>query len=113
LFYGFVFWIWFWIWFGFGFGFGFPTLTPQIFLLLKLEDVMDGDYRACVRDALPKLSKELVWKIWFELAQIEHRRGLLDESNAAYVQAARICPASSLWKVKREFHSLRLRFAIG
>lgn len=47
---------------------------------------MDGDYRACVKDALPKLSKELVWKIWFELAQIEHRRGLITESNAAYVQ---------------------------
>ena len=37
-------------------------------------------------NALPKLSKELVWKIWFELAQIEHRRGLIAESNAAYVQ---------------------------
>lgn len=60
---------------------------------------MDGDYRACVRDALPKLSKELVWKIWFELAQIEHRRGLIEESNAAYVQSARVCPPSSLWKV--------------
>jgi la-related protein 1 len=76
-----------------------PTYGPLIFLLLKLEDLMDGDYRACVKDALPKLSKELVWKIWFELAQIEHRRGLIAESNAAYVQAAKSCPNSSVWKV--------------
>eukprot|EP01126_Amoeba_proteus_P006986 TRINITY_DN12471_c0_g1_i5.p1 TRINITY_DN12471_c0_g1~~TRINITY_DN12471_c0_g1_i5.p1 ORF type:complete len:664 (-),score=182.42 TRINITY_DN12471_c0_g1_i5:166-2157(-) len=76
-----------------------PTYGPLYFLALKLDERLKREYNKRVMDALPRLSKELVWKIWLELAQIEHRQGNLVHSNKAYVHAICHCPKNLKWKV--------------
>jgi tetratricopeptide (TPR) repeat protein len=52
-----------------------------------------------VERACQAISKELVWKIYFEAAQIEERAGNLGLSRAAYVRSVEHCPENLLWKV--------------
>lgn len=41
-----------------------------------------------------------MWKLYFELAQIEDRKGALDKARESYVKAVLSCPSSSLvWKI--------------
>eukprot|EP01128_Nolandella_sp_AFSM9_P001820 TRINITY_DN12228_c0_g1_i1.p1 TRINITY_DN12228_c0_g1~~TRINITY_DN12228_c0_g1_i1.p1 ORF type:complete len:1218 (-),score=268.97 TRINITY_DN12228_c0_g1_i1:495-4148(-) len=73
---------------------------PLWFLALSLEELIGLDYRARVANALPNLSQELVWKLFFELAQIEERKKYPKECRKAYVNAVLACNSPSLlWKI--------------
>eukprot|EP01130_Rhizamoeba_saxonica_P003557 TRINITY_DN1490_c0_g1_i2.p1 TRINITY_DN1490_c0_g1~~TRINITY_DN1490_c0_g1_i2.p1 ORF type:complete len:770 (+),score=160.99 TRINITY_DN1490_c0_g1_i2:202-2511(+) len=76
-----------------------PNYGPLWFLALKIEEVLDGDYRQVVKSALDELSKELIWKLYYELAQIEDRKGNHSECLKAYVKSVLNCPANLVWKV--------------
>eukprot|EP01125_Pyxidicula_operculata_P012901 TRINITY_DN424_c2_g1_i1.p1 TRINITY_DN424_c2_g1~~TRINITY_DN424_c2_g1_i1.p1 ORF type:complete len:848 (+),score=203.64 TRINITY_DN424_c2_g1_i1:201-2546(+) len=77
-----------------------PSYGPLWFLALKIEELMGLDYEQRVKNAIPHLSKELVWKLYFELAQIYDRRGDLQEARKSYVQSVLSCPAPNLvWKI--------------
>jgi hypothetical protein len=55
--------------------------------------------RQTVERAIQHISKELIWKLYFEAAQAEERAGNFDVCRAAYVEAVRNCPENLLWKV--------------
>eukprot|EP01125_Pyxidicula_operculata_P020859 TRINITY_DN7835_c0_g1_i2.p1 TRINITY_DN7835_c0_g1~~TRINITY_DN7835_c0_g1_i2.p1 ORF type:complete len:910 (+),score=161.15 TRINITY_DN7835_c0_g1_i2:140-2869(+) len=77
-----------------------PSYGPLWFLALKIEERLDKDYNKRVEEGVPHLSKELVWKIYFELAQIEERKGNREKCNRAYVQSVLNCPSKNLvWKI--------------
>ena len=46
-----------------------------------------------------RISKDLIWKLWFESAQVEERNGNLLRSRAAYVQSVKTCAPNLRWKV--------------
>ena len=54
---------------------------------------------ALVERGVRSISKDLVWKLWFEAAQVEERAGNLSRSRAAYVQSVRACAPNLRWKV--------------
>jgi len=77
-----------------------PSYGPLWFLAIKLDERLDKDYTKRVEEAVPNLSKELVWKIYFELAQIEERRNNYKACYKAYVQSVLNCPSRNLiWKI--------------
>uniref|UniRef100_A0A6B2KYS8 Pre-mRNA-splicing factor Syf1/CRNKL1-like C-terminal HAT-repeats domain-containing protein n=1 Tax=Arcella intermedia TaxID=1963864 RepID=A0A6B2KYS8_9EUKA len=77
-----------------------PSYGPLWFLAIKLEERLGKDFTKRVEEAVPNLSKELVWKIYFELAQIEERKGNFKNCYKAYVQSVLNCPSRNLvWKV--------------
>lgn len=45
------------------------------------------------------ISKELVWKVYFEAAQMEERVGCLDHARLRLYDAVDHCPANLLWKI--------------
>jgi len=66
-------------------------------------------HRYCRRDlnkvrdiaakAISSISKELVWKVYFEMAQIEDRAGNFTLARQNYVKAVDAAPDNLLWKV--------------
>lgn len=55
--------------------------------------------RNLVERGVRHISKDLVWKLWFESAQVEERNGNLLRSRAAYVKSVATCAANLRWKV--------------
>ena len=55
--------------------------------------------RSLVERGVRHISKDLVWKLWFESAQVEERAGFLHKSRAAYVKSVGTCAANLRWKV--------------
>ena len=55
--------------------------------------------RSLVERGVRHISKDLVWKLWFECAQVEERHGNLLRSRAAYVRSVAACPPNLRWKV--------------
>ena len=75
---------------------------PLWFGVLRLRERLQYPIKALQAsaiDALRNVSKELIWKFWYELAQIETRGGELRLAREAYVMAVRHCPNNLLWKV--------------
>jgi len=55
--------------------------------------------RAHVERGVRHISKDLVWKLWFEAAQVEERNGNLARSRSAYVKSVGACAPNLRWKV--------------
>ena len=55
--------------------------------------------RETIQRATKVISKELVWKVYFESAQLEERACEYDNARAAYVQSILHCPKNLRWKV--------------
>ena len=55
--------------------------------------------RALVDRGVKHISKDLIWKLWFECAQVEERNGHLHRARAAYVRSVANCAANLRWKV--------------
>jgi len=66
------------------------TSTPQELLRAT---------RALVDRGVKHISKDLVWKLWFECAQLEERNGHLQRARAAYVRSVANCAPNLRWKV--------------
>ena len=45
------------------------------------------------------ISKDLVWKLWFECAQVEERNGHLQRARIAYMHSVATCASNLRWKV--------------
>lgn len=80
-----------------------PRYGPLWFSALRLYEKTSNGFlettRNTVERACQSISKELMWKIYFEAAQIEERAGNLGLSRAAYVKSVEHCPENLLWKV--------------
>jgi len=55
--------------------------------------------RSLVERGVRHISKDLVWKLWYESAQVEERNGHLHRSRAAYVKSVATCAVNLRWKV--------------
>ena len=83
-----------------------PRYGPLWFCALRLHECAPRERsdqmratRALVERGVRSISKDLVWKLWFEAAQVEERAGNLSRSRAAYVQSVRACAPNLRWKV--------------
>lgn len=80
-----------------------PRYGPIWFTLLRLyERICHGDLTnvyVVASKAVAYLPKELCWKLYFELAQIEDRFGRFKQAREAYVQAVSLCPKHLQWKI--------------
>ena len=83
-----------------------PRYGPLWFCALRLLECAPRERsdqmratRALVERGVRSISKDLVWKLWFEAAQVEERAGNLSRSRAAYVQSVRACAPNLRWKV--------------
>jgi la-related protein 1 len=77
-----------------------PLWFSAFHLLEKLSK--DGDMtkvRKAINDAVECISKELVWKVYFESAQIEERANNLEAARAAYVKSVDAALENLRWKV--------------
>jgi tetratricopeptide (TPR) repeat protein len=52
-----------------------------------------------VECSVNSISKELVWKLYNEAAQMEDRANRIDEARKYYVKAVQNCPRNLIWKV--------------
>lgn len=80
-----------------------PRYGPLWFCALRLHEKMSPNngeiIRQTVNQALESISKELVWKLYFEAAQIAERSLDLPTARSYYVKAVFNCPKNLLWKV--------------
>ena len=82
-----------------------PRYGPLWFCALRLyestsrpQDLVRAT-RALVDRGVKHISKDLVWKLWFECAQVEERNGHLQRARTAYVRSVANCAANLRWKV--------------
>eukprot|EP00047_Mylnosiga_fluctuans_P014572 m.39636 g.39636 ORF g.39636 m.39636 type:complete len:1221 (-) comp5570_c0_seq2:480-4142(-) len=79
-----------------------PRYGPLWFVALRLLEKLQYrlvDLRSTISRALQVVSRELVWKVWYERAQFEARAGLLGDARVAYANAIRYCPPNLRWKI--------------
>lgn len=82
-----------------------PRYGPLWFCALRLLECVTprGEVMAATRAHVERgvrhISKDLVWKLWFESAQVEERSGQLLRSRAAYVKSVAACAPNLRWKV--------------
>ena len=82
-----------------------PRYGPLWFCALRLyECTAPKSYlmratRSLVDRGVRHISKDLVWKLWFESAQVEERNNNLQRSRGAYVKSVATCAANLRWKV--------------
>ena len=82
-----------------------PRYGPLWFCALRLLECVtpQGDVMAATRAHVERgvrhISKDLVWKLWFESAQVEERNGQLLRSRAAYAKSVATCAPNLRWKV--------------
>ena len=82
-----------------------PRYGPLWFCALRLQECTSQKHdlmratRTLVERGVRHISKDLVWKLWFESAQVEERAGFLHRSRAAYVKSVGTCAANLRWKV--------------
>lgn len=82
-----------------------PRYGPLWFCALRLQECTSQKHdlmratRSLVERGVRHISKDLVWKLWFESAQVEERAGFLHKSRAAYVKSVGTCAANLRWKV--------------
>ena len=81
-----------------------PRYGPLWFCAIRLhEKLSKGNLEVVLADLIEKatksISKELVWKLYFEAAQIMERDGNIQVAREHYVKAVEFCPENLLWKV--------------
>jgi len=82
-----------------------PRYGPLWFCALRLYECTSPKAelmratRSLVDRGVRHISKDLVWKLWFESAQVEERNNNLQRSRAAYVKSVATCAANLRWKV--------------
>ena len=82
-----------------------PRYGPLWFCALRLYESTTPQHelvratRALVDRGVKHISKDLIWKLWFECAQVEERAGHLQRARAAYVRSVANCAANLRWKV--------------
>eukprot|EP00339_Tiarina_fusa_P000679 CAMPEP_0116999280 /NCGR_PEP_ID=MMETSP0472-20121206/2044_1 /TAXON_ID=693140 ORGANISM="Tiarina fusus, Strain LIS" /NCGR_SAMPLE_ID=MMETSP0472 /ASSEMBLY_ACC=CAM_ASM_000603 /LENGTH=915 /DNA_ID=CAMNT_0004698659 /DNA_START=98 /DNA_END=2845 /DNA_ORIENTATION=- len=81
-----------------------PRYGPLWFSALRLNEKLseNGDVSSMhgtIERAVKSISKELIWKLYFEAAQIEERAGNIQDSREFYVKSVSYCPDNLLWKV--------------
>eukprot|EP00475_Leptophrys_vorax_P007313 TRINITY_DN1462_c0_g1_i1.p1 TRINITY_DN1462_c0_g1~~TRINITY_DN1462_c0_g1_i1.p1 ORF type:complete len:711 (+),score=160.98 TRINITY_DN1462_c0_g1_i1:193-2325(+) len=79
-----------------------PRYGPLWFGAFRLYEkigVKDEVLRNAIQMAAGVISKELIWKVYFEASQIEERRGSFDKARQDYVQSVKYCPKNLKWKV--------------
>mgnify|MGYP003685456407 CR=1 FL=1 len=82
-----------------------PRYGPLWFAALRLLECVLPPHAllprasALVTRGAGTISKDLVWKLWFEYARLEERAGSLAGARAAYVRAVLACPPNLRWKV--------------
>ena len=82
-----------------------PRYGPLWFCALRLYESISPPAdlvratRALVDRGVKHISKDLVWKLWFECAQVEERTGHLQRARSAYVRSVANCAANLRWKV--------------
>jgi tetratricopeptide (TPR) repeat protein/type II secretory pathway pseudopilin PulG len=82
-----------------------PRYGPLWFCALRLYESttpaadLVRSTRALVDRGVKHISKDLVWKLWFECAQVEERAGHLQRARMAYVKSVANCAANLRWKV--------------
>eukprot|EP00736_Rhodelphis_marinus_P013686 Rmarinus@m.17699 len=80
-----------------------PKYGPLWFLALRLhEKICKGDrtrIREVQEQAVSCIPRELVWKVYFETAQVEERWGDIEACRQLYVKCALQCPNNLRWKV--------------
>ena len=82
-----------------------PRYGPLWFCALRLYESTSAPQdlvratRALVDRGVRHISKDLIWKLWFECAQVEERNGHLQRSRTAYVRSVANCAANLRWKV--------------
>lgn len=76
---------------------------PLWFSALRLQEKLQRNDKQSIQsrieEAKKSISKELIWKLYYEAAQMEERAGHLDECREYYVLAVSYCPSNLLWKV--------------
>jgi la-related protein 1 len=75
------------------------TSTPQELLRAT---------RALVDRGVKHISKDLVWKLWFECAQLEERNGHMQRARAAYVRSVANCASTTMMRTQRRFFHRKL-----
>lgn len=82
-----------------------PRYGPLWFCTLRLYECTSTKSelirhtRSLVDRGVRSISKDLVWKLWFESAQVEERNNNLKDSRAAYVKSVAACAPNLRWKV--------------
>jgi len=82
-----------------------PRYGPLWFCALRLYECTSAKpelmraTRSLVDRGVRHISKDLVWKLWFESAQVEERNNNLQRSREAYVRSVATCAANLRWKV--------------
>jgi len=84
-----------------------PRYGPLWFCALRLYESTSSKHelmratRALVERGVRHISKDLIWKLWYESAQVEERNGNgnLSRARAAYVKSVASCAANLRWKV--------------
>ena len=82
-----------------------PRYGPLWFCALRLYESTSPPHdlvratRALVDRGVKHISKDLIWKLWFECAQVEERNGNLQRARSAYVRSVANCASNLRWKV--------------
>jgi la-related protein 1 len=54
--------------------------------------------REVVKRAVESISTELIWKVYYQAAQLEEQTGNYDRARALFAQTVKHCPKSLCWK---------------
>lgn len=78
-----------------------PRHAPLWFSAMRLSErgCRLGEARLILREAVSNVSRELVWKLHFEAAQMEARASEWPLARAAFADSAKHCPENLQWKV--------------
>ena len=82
-----------------------PRYGPLWFCALRLYESTSPQHdllrstRALIERGVKHISKDLIWKLWFECAQVEERNGNLERARSAYVRSVACCAVNLRWKV--------------
>eukprot|EP00761_Pharyngomonas_kirbyi_P006289 gb/GECH01006295.1/.p1 GENE.gb/GECH01006295.1/~~gb/GECH01006295.1/.p1 ORF type:complete len:958 (+),score=200.06 gb/GECH01006295.1/:1-2874(+) len=80
-----------------------PRYGPLWFAKLHLEEKVADEnldnVRATIKEAVQNMSKELIWKVYYEQAQIEERAGNIEEAKKAYAHSTACALPNLQWKV--------------
>jgi tetratricopeptide (TPR) repeat protein len=79
-----------------------PHYGPLWFAAFRLYEkfqVSDKVFHEAISRAVQMISRELIWKIYFEAGQIEERRSRFDISRQYFVKSVCHCPENLRWRV--------------
>jgi tetratricopeptide (TPR) repeat protein len=76
-----------------------PKYGPLWFCLFQVVEKLNKPMAECISKSITSISKELVWKVYFEYAQIKERNGDISGARDAYVESAIHSIPTLRWKV--------------